>query len=231
MYFIIPLILASAVLGLPHQIRNPSNSVLALDAGACPGAPPVPSGAHPSDGCDGAPLTTRSPAVSRRGQMRKRQDTSSCQVVTLAQYQTSPMKAGIEAIATKDWGGISLLSFSMHPADITYMALHFCYLSGTIPATLNKPPTCQVSRPFISDFRLSVPQHLPPLRYFRNTFRPSDISYILPIVLFPCSFDSITRTHRTRFIVHKNHISGHPCNSLSDMFSRPLVLCHCSTLP
>ncbi|KAF8457884.1 hypothetical protein JB92DRAFT_3103323 [Gautieria morchelliformis] len=147
MYFIIPLILASAVLGLPHQIRNPSNSVLALDAGACPGAPPVPSGAHPSDGCDGAPLTTRSPAVSRRGQMRKRQDTSSCQVVTLAQYQTSPygdsMKAGIEAIAMKDWGGD--FNLVVNPPDFPDRPLHFCYSSGTIPATLNKPPTCQVS--------------------------------------------------------------------------------------
>ncbi|KAF8464520.1 hypothetical protein JB92DRAFT_3297118 [Gautieria morchelliformis] len=143
MYFIIPLTLASAVLGLPHQLRNPSNSVLARDSGACPGAPPIPSGAVPGDGCNGAPLSTRSPAVSRRGQIRKRQDTSNCQVVTLAQYQTSPMKAGIEAIATKDWGGD--FNLVVNPPDFPANPLHFCYSTGTIPATLNNPPTCQVS--------------------------------------------------------------------------------------
>ncbi|KAF8531867.1 hypothetical protein JB92DRAFT_3104546 [Gautieria morchelliformis] len=149
MYFIIPLILASAVLGLPDQIRNPSNSVLARDAGACPGAPPVPSEAHPGDSCDGAPLSTRSPAVSRRGQMRKRQDTPNCQVVTLAQYQTSPyvlgdsMEAGIEAIATKDWGGD--FNLVVNPPDFPDRQLHFWYSSGTIPAMLNNPPTCPVS--------------------------------------------------------------------------------------
>ncbi|KAF8510831.1 hypothetical protein JB92DRAFT_3118575 [Gautieria morchelliformis] len=120
MYFIIPLTVASAVLGLRHQIRNPLNSVLTRDSGACPGAPPFPSGAHPGDGCDGAPLSTRSPGVSRRGQMRKRQDTASCQVVTLAQYQTSPVKAGIEAIATKDWGDFNLV---VNPPDPTAFLL------------------------------------------------------------------------------------------------------------
>jgi hypothetical protein len=31
------------------------------------------------------------------------------------------MKSGIEAIATKDWGGVSLIAFPMHPAENTYI--------------------------------------------------------------------------------------------------------------
>ncbi|KAF8462787.1 hypothetical protein JB92DRAFT_2140492 [Gautieria morchelliformis] len=115
MYFVIPLTLASAVLGLPHQLRNPSNSVFARDSGACPGAPPVPSGAIPGDGCNGASLSTRSPAVSRRG-TRKRQDTSNCQVVTLAHIK--PRR--IEAIATKDWGGD--FDLVVNPPDVRILS-------------------------------------------------------------------------------------------------------------
>ncbi|KAF8464522.1 hypothetical protein JB92DRAFT_3150235 [Gautieria morchelliformis] len=143
MYLIIPLTLASAVLGLPHPIRNPSNSVLTGGSGACPGAPPVPSGAIPGDGCNGAPLPTRSPSASRRGQPKKRQDTSHCAVVTLAQYQASPLKAGIEPIASNEWG--SDFNLVVNPSDFPDRPLHFCYSTSTIPATLNDSPTCQVS--------------------------------------------------------------------------------------
>ncbi|KAF8524761.1 hypothetical protein JB92DRAFT_2879185 [Gautieria morchelliformis] len=59
---------------------------------------------------------------------------------------------------------------------------------------------------------------------FPLTFQPSDSSDILPIVLFPCSFDSITQTHRTHLSAQQDLMSGPPCCFVVRYVFRHLVL-------
>ncbi|KAF8515966.1 hypothetical protein JB92DRAFT_2912708, partial [Gautieria morchelliformis] len=65
-----------------------------------------------------------------------------------------------------------------------------------------------------SNFRHSVP--LP--------FQPSDSSDIPPIVLFPCSCNSITLTHRTHLSAQQDLMSGPPCSFVVRYVFQPLVL-------
>ncbi|KAF8508685.1 hypothetical protein JB92DRAFT_2832254 [Gautieria morchelliformis] len=148
MYFIFPLTLAAAVLGLPHQLRNPSNGILARDAVVCPAISPFGTG--PGDACvassSGAPPSAASPAVSRRREISKRriskrQATSTCQVVTDQEYQTSPMKSTVEGLASTNWG--SDFTAVVNPSDFPDDPLHFCYTGDVVPSAFSTTPSCK----------------------------------------------------------------------------------------
>jgi len=156
MYAFIPLALATVALALPHKLRDASTSTASATT-PCAGAPAIPVGAVPGDPCDNGSSSTdassssaslppsTSAAPARRSKNKgKRSGFSTCQTVTLDQYNTSPMKQAIEAMATTNWGGD--FEVAVNPSDFPDNPLHFCYTSDPVDATFDNPPTCSTQQ-------------------------------------------------------------------------------------
>ena len=100
MYALVALLLSASVLALPRNLRIRDNAASTASAtGSCPGAPALPVGAVPGDPCVGHNSTAANPPsvpppsareVAPRRRKTKRAGFSTCQTVTLDQYNASP---------------------------------------------------------------------------------------------------------------------------------------------